>query len=290
MSKIDEIYKDVVMKIINEGEMQKGNVRANYADGTPAYTKYIHNVNFTIKPEDGFPILQSKRVAWRTFFKEIDWIARQMNNNVNDLEDMGVKVWSAWKKPDNTIGRAYGGILGRNIWRPIAAIDGRRVYKEMNQMEYIIHEIKHNPRSRRIMTNLFEVEHLSDMALEPCVFLTHWQVDDSNRLHLSIVQRSGDWALGVPSNFVEYSLLHNRIAQVTGKELGNLNWTVFNAHIYDRHLETIEEQVTADISHLEEYKPKLILPKSLQYFDAPLHEATIENYHHNGNFKFELAI
>lgn len=290
MTKFDEIYKDVVLDIINNGQMQKGNVRAVYADGTPAYTKYIYGVNVEFKPEDGFPILQSKRVGWKTAFKEIDWIWRQLSNDVDALEAMGVKIWSDWKKPDGTIGRAYGGILGRKIWRPIAAIDGSRVYKEMNQVEYVLHEIVRNPRSRRIMTNLFEVEHLSDMALEPCVYGSNWNVDDNNKLHLFVKQRSADILLGLPFNISQYAMLHRRIAQVTGKELGSMHWTIDNAHIYDRHLETAEEQVTADISHLEEYKPKLILPKSLQYFDTPLHESTIENYHHNGNFKFEIAI
>lgn len=290
MTKFDSIYKDIVLDIINNGQMQKGNVRAVYADGAPAYTKYVRNVNFEIKPEDGFPVLQSKRVAWKTAFKEIDWIWRQMNNNVDDLEAMGVKIWSEWKKPDGTIGRAYGGILGRKIWRPIAAIDGSRVYKEMNQVEYVLHEIVRNPRSRRIMTNLFEVEHLSDMALEPCVYGSHWEVDDDDKLHLYIKQRSCDVANGFPFNVIQYAMLHRRIAQITGKELGSMYWTIDNAHIYDRHLETIEEQVTADISHLETTEPKLILPESRDYFGTPLHEAKLENYKHNGSYRYEIAI
>ena len=232
MTRFDTIYKDIVLDIIHDGTMQTGNVRAKYADGTPAYTKYIDNVNFTIKPEDGFPILQSKRVAWKTFFKEIDWIFRQMSNNVETLKYMGVNVWNEWQREDETIGKAYGYQLGKRSIRPIAAIDGRTVHKEMNQVEYILHEIQYNPRSRRIMTNLYDVDELHDMALEPCVFLTHWQVDDNNKLNLTVVQRSADMALGNPSNLAAYGLLHRRIAQVTGKELGNLNWQIFNAHIY----------------------------------------------------------
>ena len=290
MTRFDTIYKDIVLDIIHNGTMQTGNVRAKYADGTPAYTKYIDNVNFTIKPEDGFPILQSKRVAWKTFFKEIDWIFRQMSNNVETLKYMGVNVWNEWQREDETIGKAYGYQLGKRSIRPITAIDGTTVHKEMNQVEYILHEIQRNPRSRRIMTNLYDVDELHDMALEPCVFLTHWQVDDNNKLNLTVVQRSADMALGNPSNLVAYGLLHRRIAQVTGKELGNLNWQIFNAHIYDRHLETLEEQVTADISHLETTQPKLILPDSLQYFSTPLYESTITSYQHNGNYKYEIAI
>lgn len=290
MTRFDTIYKDIVLDIIHNGTMQTGNVRAKYADGTPAYTKYIDNVNFTIKPEDGFPILQSKRVAWKTFFKEIDWIFRQMSNNVETLKYMGVNVWNEWQREDETIGKSYGYQLGKRSIRPIAAIDGTTVHKEMNQVEYILHEIRRNPRSRRIMTNLYDVDELHDMALEPCVFLTHWQVDDNNKLNLTVVQRSADMALGNPSNLAAYGLLHRRIAQVTGKKLGNLNWQIFNAHIYDRHLETLEKQVTADISHLEITQPKLILPDSLQYFSTPLYESIITNYEHNGNYKYEIAI
>lgn len=290
MTKFDEIYKGIVMDIVENGQMQKGNVRAKYADGTPAYTKYVDNVNFTIKPEDGIPILQSKRVAWKTFFKEIDWIWNQMSNNVDTLKYMGVNVWDEWRRDDGSIGKAYGYQLGKRSIRPIAAIDGSTVYKEMNQVEYILHEIVRNPRSRRIMTNLYDVDELHDMALEPCVFLTSWQVDDNNKLHLTVVQRSADIALGFPSNTVAYSLLHRRVAQVTGREVGNLNWQIFNAHIYDRHIDTLVEQVSADISHLEEYKPELILPESRGFFVTPLYDSEITNYYHNGNFKYEIAI
>lgn len=270
--------------------MQKGNVRAVYADGTPAYTKYIYGVHFEIKPEDGLPILQSKQVGWKTAIKEIDWVWRQMSNNVETLKYMGVNIWNEWQRSDETIGKSYGYQLGKKSIRPIAAIDGSTVYKEMNQVEYVLHEIVRNPRSRRIMTSLYDVGELHDMALEPCVWNTNWSVDDNNKLHLFVKQRSGDILLGVPFNVTQYAVLHRRIAQVTGKELGSMHWTIDNAHIYDRHLELAEKQVTADISHLEEFKPELILPDSLQFFNIPLYDAKIINYKHNGSYKYEVAI
>lgn len=270
--------------------MQKGNVRAVYADGTPAYTKYIYGVHFEIKPEDGLPILQSKQVGWKTAIKEIDWIWRQMSNNVETLKYMGVNIWNEWKRDDETIGKAYGYQLGKKSIRPIAAIDGTTVYKEVNQVEYMLHEIVRNPRSRRIMTSLYDVGELHDMALEPCVWNTNWSVDDEGKLHLFVRQRSGDIMLGVPFNVTQYAVLHRRIAQVTGKELGSMHWTIDNAHIYDRHLELAEKQVTDDISHLEESKPELVLPDSLQFFSTPLYEAEIVNYKHNGSYKYEVAI
>lgn len=290
MTKFDSIYKDIVLDIINNGQMQKGNVRAVYADGTPAYTKYIYGVHFEIKPEDGLPILQSKHVGWKTAIKEIDWVWRQMSNNVETLKYMGVNIWNEWQREDETIGKSYGYQLGKRSIRPIAAIDGRTVHKEMNQVEYVLHEIRRNPRSRRIMTSLYDVGELHDMALEPCVWNTNWSVDDDNKLHLFVKQRSGDILLGVPFNVTQYAVLHRRIAQVTGKELGSMHWTIDNAHIYDRHLELAEKQVTADISHLEEFKPELILPDSLQFFSTPLYESEIINYKHNGSYKYEVAI
>lgn len=290
MTKFDSIYKDIVLDIINNGHMQKGNVRAKYVDGTPSYTKYIYGVHFEIKPEDGLPILQSKQVGWKTAIKEIDWIWRQMSNNVETLKYMGVNIWNEWQRDDETIGKAYGYQLGKKSIRPIAAIDGTTVYKEVNQVEYVLHEIVRNPRSRRIMTSLYDVVELHDMALEPCVWNTNWSVDDEGKLHLFVRQRSGDIMLGVPFNVLQYSVLHRRIAQVTGKELGSMYWTIDNAHIYDRHLELAERQVTADISHLEEFKPELVLPDSLQFFSTPLYEAKIINYKHNGSYKYEVAI
>ena len=300
MTKFDSIYTDIVIDIINNGQMQKGNVRAVYADGTPAYTKYVYGVHFEIKPEDGLPILQSKHVGWKTALKELDWIWRQMSNSVDELNDMGVRIWDEWRLKDGTIGKSYGyqlknkkrKVMTSTIWpyRDGQVITNDIREEELNQVEFVLHEIYNNPRSRRIMTSLFDVDDLGDMALEPCVWSTNWSVDEEGKLHLFVKQRSGDIMLGVPYNALQYSVLHRRIAQVTGKELGSMHWTIDNAHIYDRHLELAEEQVTADISHLEELKPELILPDSLQFFRTPLHEAKIINYKHNGSYKYEVAI
>ena len=96
--------------------------------------------------------------------------------------------------------------------------------------------------------------------------------------------------VGLPFNVIQYWVLLNRITQVTGRELGTMYWSIDNAHIYDRHLDVAEKQVTADISELEKTEPKLILPESLDFFRTPLHEAKIINYKHNGNYKYEVAI
>ena len=285
MTKFDHIYKDIVLDIINNGKMQKGNVRAKYADGTPAYTKYIHGVNFVIEPDE-LPILQSKRVAWKTALVEMEWIWQEMSNDLDWLQERDCHIWDEWEIKEGfwngTIGKAYGYQL-RDKLRKINE-------KWFNQVEYVIHQIKNNPRSRRILTTLYNVEDLKDMALEPCVYETQWEVDDDDYLILHVRQRSADMALGSVINVLQYSVLHRLMAKSTGKKLGNMYWNIGNAHIYDRHLELLEKQVTADISELEKEKPVLNLPDGSGFFESPLSQATIKNYHHNGNFKYEVAI
>ena len=285
MTKFDHIYKDIVLDIINNGKMQKGNVRAKYADGTPAYTKYIHGVNFVIEPDE-LPILQSKRVAWKTALVEMEWIWQEMSNDLDWLQERDCHIWDEWEIKEGfwngTIGKSYGYQL-RDKLRKINE-------KWFNQVEYVIHQIKNNPQSRRILTTLYNVEDLKDMALEPCVYETQWEVDDDDYLILHVRQRSADMALGISFNLLQYSALHRLMAKSTGKKLGNMYWNIGNAHIYDRHLELLEKQVTADISELEKEKPVLNLPDGSSFFESPLSQATIKNYHHNGNFKYEVAI
>ena len=285
MTKFDHTYKNIILDIINNGKMQKGNVRAKYADGTPAYTKYIHGVNFVIEPDE-LPILQSKRVAWKTALIEMEWIWQEMSNDLYWLQERNCHIWDEWEIKEGfwngTIGKAYGYQL-RDKLRKINE-------KWFNQVEYVIHQIKNNPRSRRILTTLYNVEELKDMALEPCVYETQWEVDDDDYLILHVRQRSADMALGSPFNVLQYSILHRLMAKSTGKKLGSMYWNIGNAHIYDRHLELLEKQVTADISELEKEKPVLNLPEGSDFFATPLSEVDIKNYHHNGNFKYEVAI
>ena len=285
MAMFDHIYKNIILDVINNGKMQKGNVRAKYADGTPAYTKYIHGVNFVIEPDE-LPILQSKRVAWKTALVEMEWIWQEMSNDLDWMQERNCHIWDEWEIKEGfwngTIGKAYGYQL-RDKLRKINE-------KWFNQVEYVIHQIKNNPRSRRILTTLYNVEDLKDMALEPCVYETQWEVDDDDYLILHVRQRSADMALGNPFNVLQYSILHRLMAKSTGKKLGNMYWNIGNAHIYDRHLELLEKQVAADISELEKENPVLNLPDSSGFFESPLSQATIKNYHHNGNFKYEVAI
>ncbi|MGX7107005.1 thymidylate synthase [Hutsoniella sourekii] len=150
MTRFDHIYKEIVDAILTNGMKQSGQVRTVYADGEPAYTQYLYGVNFAIHPEDGLPILQSKRVAWKTAFRELDWIWRLMSNDVRLLQEQNCHIWDEWQKEDGTIGSAYGARLAHPTLRTLHREDGSRYQEKVNQVAYIINQIKFNPASRRI--------------------------------------------------------------------------------------------------------------------------------------------
>ena len=281
MTQADVIYQDLIQTIIEEGLDQSGAIRPHYADGEPAYTRSIPHFHCVFKPEDGLPILQSKRIAIKTFLRELDWIWRLQSNDVHQLQKMGCQVWNEWQLADGTIGKAYGYQLAKKCHQGTDKAP-------MNQVAFILDQIQHHPNSRRIMTSLYDVDDLAEMALEPCVFLTHWQVSPDGKLQLNVVQRSADCALGLPSNWFEYGVLHRRVAQVTGRDLGDLHWTIFNAHIYLRHMDQLQEQVQGHWQNLSQ--PELVLPSSLDFFETPLTDCQVINYDHLGNFNYEISI
>lgn len=283
MSMFDLVYNQLVRQVINEGVAQDpSTVRAHYADGKPAPTISVEGVSFAITPEMGVPILQSKFVGHKWAFTEIEWIWQEMSNDVTWLNDRGVTIWDAWKLEDDTIGKAYGWQLGHK----------KRFVEDckMNQVEYVIHQLKHNPSSRRIMTTLWDVEDLDDMSLEPCVWATHWTVQEG-KLNLHVKQRSADIALGLPYNVLQYHALHALMAEEVGLELGTMYWNIDNAHIYDRHIETIKEQTEGsyDVGVLMS-TPKLVLPEGEGFFLRRLSGAKVIDYKHNGKFTYEVAI
>lgn len=283
MSMFDLVYNQLVRQVINEGVAQDpSTVRAHYADGKPAPTISVEGVSFAITPEMGVPILQSKFVGHKWAFTEIEWIWQEMSNDVTWLNDRGVTIWDEWKLEDDTIGKAYGWQLGHK----------KRFVEDckMNQVEYAIHQLKHNPSSRRIMTTLWDVEDLDDMSLEPCVWATHWTVQEG-KLNLHVKQRSADIALGLPYNVLQYHALHALMAEETGLELGTMYWNIDNAHIYDRHIETIKEQTEGsyDVGVLMS-TPKLVLPEGEGFFLRRLSGAKVIDYKHNGKFTYEVAI
>lgn len=173
----------------------------------------------------------------------------------------------------NTIGKGYGYQLAKPL------------YNYNSQVDYIIGEIKNNPNSRRIITELWNVDDLEDMTLTPCVHLTQWTVEN-NKLILSVRQRSCDVALGLVSNIWQYQVLQHLIAKECNLEVGELIWTVDNIHIYDRHIDKIKEQIKREKFN----RPKFKINNFTDFYDFKWTDVEIINYEYGNKISYEVAI
>ena len=278
MSKADEIYNQLVREILEHGIWDKDQrVRTKWPDGSSAYTKSIicKQIHFD---NSEVPILTTKKVAWKTAIQEILWIWQQKDNSVENLEKKGIYIWSPWKKRDGTIGPAYGFQLGKKC---------RRLHGELvDQVDYLLYELKHNPASRRHVTTLWNIEDLDEMSLMPCVWATQWLVK-AGKLHLIVQVRSNDIGVGYPFNVFQYYVLQRMIAQVTDLELGTLTFNISDAHIYDRHIEPLKKQIT-----MPQYEaPTLwINPEIKNFYDFTIDDFRLESYRYGPAIPLEVAI
>lgn len=275
MSKADVEYKKLVEKIINEGYSNEGEqVRTVWADGTPAYTKSIIEHTMVFEPDE-FPILTTKRVAWKTALREILWIWQQKSNNINDLKG---NIWNEWADKEGLIGKAYGYQMGKKV----RCLDG----KMLDQVDYLIYNLKNNPASRRHVTSLWNIDDLDDMNLEPCVWSSQFFVQ-GDVLHLTVRARSNDISLGNPFNVLQYAILHRMIAQVTNYKLGKFTYSIGDAHIYDRHIEPLREQINRETFDA----PTLwINPQIKDFYDFTINDFKLISYKHGEKIKMEVAI
>lgn len=256
MSDFDLQYGAICREIISDGEWDKGqDVRPKWeTDKTPAYTKSLVSTRMFFDNLH-VPIATQKYVAWKTAIKEIFWIWVLKSNRISTLQSMGVNIWDNWMLPDGTIGKAYGYQLRKKV----RTLDGKKV----DQVDYLLHQLKHNKHSRRLVVTLWNPDDLDEMALEPCVWATQWIVR-KNVLHLEVTVRSNDMALGNSFNVFQYYVLQRMIAQVSGLEVGTLQFDIKNPHIYERHIPGIQEQLTLPTYPAPEIK---INPDVLNFYD-----------------------
>ncbi|MGG4434387.1 thymidylate synthase [Priestia megaterium] len=281
MSRFDVLYNQLAKDIILNGVMNDDQeVRTKWDDGVPAYTKSLLNRRFIFDNSE-VPILTSKRVAWKTAIKEILWIWQLKSNSVNDLRKLNgtdKTVWNEWEREDHTIGSAYGFQLGKKC----RTLNGEKV----DQVDYLLHQLKNNPSSRRLVTSLWNIDDLDDMALEPCVWNTHWQVQ-KGKLHLTVNARSNDYCLGNPFNIVQYYILGKLIAQVSDLEFGTMTFNMDNVHAYDRHLDSLKEQLQRGTYQAPEL---WINPEIKNFYDFTIDDIKLINYKHEGSLNMEVAI
>ena len=229
MSKADEIFIANCRDILDNGtwdtELQ---VRPRWEDGKAAHTVKRFGIVNRYDLSEEFPILTIRRTFWKSAIDELLWIWQAKSNNVNELR---TRVWDAWADENGSIGKAYGYQLGV-----------KHHYKEgdMDQVDRVLWDLKHNPASRRIITNIYNHADLSEMALYPCAYSMTFNVT-GDRLNAILNQRSQDMLAANNWNVVQYSVLTCMMAQVSGLKPGEFVHVIADAHIYDRHIPMIEE-------------------------------------------------
>ena len=229
MSIADQIFINTCRDILDNGVSDENlNVRPHWADGTPAPTiKKLCLLNRYDLPKE-FPITPLRRTAFKSAIDEILWIWQKKSNNVNQLNS---HIWDSWADETGSIGKAYGYQLGvKNVYP-----EG-----EFDQVDRVLYDLKHNPNSRRILTNIYNFQDLHEMHLYPCAYSMTFNVT-GNRLNGILNQRSQDTLTANNWNVVQYAVLLHMFAQVSGLEVGEFVHVISDAHIYDRHVPIVEE-------------------------------------------------
>ena len=209
-----------------------------------------------------FPAITLRRTYIKSAIDELLWIWQKKSNNVNDLKS---HIWDAWADENGSIGKAYGYQLGV-----------KHKYREgmMDQVDRVIYDLKNNPFSRRIMTNLYVHQDLSEMNLYPCAYGVTFNVT-GNKLNAILNQRSQDVLTANNWNVVQYAVLVHMMAQVTGFEVGELVHVIADAHIYDRHIPIVKELITRKTYPAPEFSMN---PDIKDFYKFTLDDFSIKNY------------
>lgn len=263
MSKADDLFIAMCKDIIENGYDTKGEkVRPKWEDGTSAYTIKRFGVVNRYNLAEEFPAITLRKTYVKSAIDELLWIWQKKSNNVHDLHS---HIWDAWADEDGSIGKAYGYQLGV-----------KHKYKEgmMDQVDRVIYDLKNNPYSRRIMTNIYVHQDLSEMNLYPCAYSVTFNVT-GNKLNAILNQRSQDVLAANNWNVVQYAVLVYMLAQVTGFEPGELVHVIADAHIYDRHVPIVEELISRPTYPAPKFKMN---PDIKDFYDFTVDDFTIEDY------------
>ena len=301
MSYADKVFVEMCKDIIENGTDTQGEkVRPKWEDGTPAYTiKKFGVVNrYDLRKE--FPALTLRKTALKSCMDEILWIWQRKSNNIKDLKP---HIWDEWADEDGSIGKAYGyqigkkyahhhetrGFIDRKLYpsaetKPIIMMKPEwqecqvKPYVFMDQIDAVLYDLKHNPYSRRIMTNIYNFEDLHEMNLYPCAYSMTFNVTNENgKLTLNAIlnQRSQDVLAANNWNVCQYSILLMMIAQVCDMEAGELVHVIADCHLYSRHVPIIKELIERPQYHA----PKVRLnPHIKNFYDFTVDDLIVEDY------------
>ena len=263
MSYADKVFIDMCRDILDHGYSTEGEkVRPKWEDGTYAYTIKRFGVVNRYDLSKEFPALTLRRTAFKSAVDEVLWIWQKKSNNIHDLKS---HIWDEWADEDGSIGQAYGYQLGV-----------KHQYKEgmMDQVDRVLYDLKENPYSRRIMTNIYIHEDLHEMNLYPCAYSMTFNVTD-DKLNAVLNQRSQDVLAANNWNVVQYAVLLHMIAQVSGLKAGELVHVIADAHIYDRHIPLIKELISREPLPAPTF---WINPEIKNFYDFTTDDVRLDNY------------
>ena len=269
MSYADKVFIDMCRDIIDNGTSTEGEkVRPVWEDGTPAYTIKKFGVVNRYDLSKEFPALTLRRTAIKSCVDEMLWIWQKKSNNVHELKS---HIWDSWADENGSIGKAYGYQMGV-----------KHQYKEgmMDQTDRVIYDLKNNPYSRRIMTNIYVHQDLHEMNLYPCAYSMTFNVTkekDSDVLTLNGIlnQRSQDVLTANNWNVCQYAVLMYMLAQVCGMKAGELVHVIADAHIYDRHIPMIEELIAREPLPAPSF---WLNPEVKDFYDFTPDDVRLDNY------------
>ena len=265
MSRADELFIQNCREILDHGFSDEHlPVRPKWEDGQSAHTvKSFCIVNrYDLSKE--FPILTLRRTYLKSAIDELLWIWQKKSNNVNDLNS---HIWDQWADENGSIGKAYGYQMGV-----------KHTYKEgeFDQVDRILFDLKNNPSSRRIMSNIYVHQDLKDMNLYPCAYSMTFNVS-GNKLNAILNQRSQDMLTANNWNVCQYAILTHMFAMVSGLEVGEFVHVIADAHIYDRHIPIVEQIIKNPTFDA----PKLIINPKDDFYKFTPDDFKLENYQYN---------
>ena len=276
MSKADILYRETCEKILSEGVWDTDRaVRPRWQDGTPAHTVKCFGIVNRYDLREEFPIMTLRRTYFRSCVDELLWIWQKKSNNVRDL---GSHVWDSWADENGSIGKAYGYQLG---------VKHRYPEGEFDQVDRVLYDLKNNPASRRILTNLYNFEDLHEMALYPCAYSMTFNVS-GNTLNAILNQRSQDMLTANNWNVVQYAVLVHMLAQVSGLQAGELVHVIADCHIYDRHVPLVEKMLQNEPLPAPKF---YVNQKVKDFYQFTVDDFRLENYqYHEFREKIPVAV
>ncbi|MBS2547179.1 thymidylate synthase [Catenulispora sp. NL8] len=263
----DTQYEDLLRRVLATGTAK--------ADRTGVGTRSLFGHQLRYRLQDGFPLITTKKVHFKSVAYELLWFLRG-EGNVRWLQEHGVSIWDEWAAPDGDLGPVYG-----VQWRSWPTPDGRHI----DQISEVLNLLRTNPDSRRIIVSAWNVAELTDMALPPCHAFFQFYVADGE-LSCQLYQRSADMFLGVPFNIASYALLTHLIAAQTGLAVGDLVWTGGDIHVYDNHVEQARLLLTREPRPF----PSLELKPADSLFDYGYEDFAVLGYDPHPAIKAPVAV